>query len=57
MMAKFITPGTRRFIRITSAEAEEMEKWFDLFMGNDVAPRKQYIEAHGHEFMDELDIS
>ena len=57
MMAKFITPGTRRFIRITSAEAEEMEKWFDLFMGNEVAPRKQYIEAHGHEFMDELDIS
>lgn len=57
MMAKFITPGTRRFIRITSAEAEEMEKWFDLFMGNEVAPRKQYIEAHGHEFMDDLDIS
>ena len=57
MMAKFITPGTRRFIRITSAEAEEMEKWFDLFMGNDVAPRKQYIEKHGHEYFDELDIS
>lgn len=57
MMAKFITPGTRRFIRITAAEAEEMEKWFDLFMGNDVAPRKEYIEEHGHEFMDELDLS
>ena len=57
MMARFITPGTRRFIRITADEAEEMEKWFNLFMGNDVAPRKEYIEQHGHEYMDELDIS
>lgn len=57
MMARFITPGTRRFIRITASEAEEMEKWFDLFMGNDVAPRKKFIEEHGHEFMDELDLS
>ncbi|MBE6040965.1 MAG: DNA topoisomerase [Clostridiales bacterium] len=57
MMARFITPGTRRFIRITAAEAEEMEKWFDLFMGNDVAPRKEYIEEHGHEYMNDLDLS
>lgn len=57
MMAKFITPGTRKFIRITAAEADEMERWFDLFMGSDVAPRKEYIEAHGHEFMDNLDLS
>ena len=57
MMAKFITPGTRRFIRITATEAEEMEKWFNLFMGNDVAPRKKYIEEHGYEYMDNLDIS
>jgi DNA gyrase subunit B len=57
MMARFITPGTRRLIRITAAEAEEMEKWFDLFMGNDVAPRKEYIEEHGHEYMNDLDLS
>ncbi len=46
MMARFITPGTRRFIRITADDADEIGKWFDLFMGNDVAPRKKYIEDH-----------
>lgn len=57
MMARFITPGTRRFIRVTSEEAVVMEKWFNLFMGNDVAPRKSYIEEHGCEYMDDLDVT
>lgn len=58
MMAKFITPGTRRFIRITAAEASEMEKAFELFMGNDVAPRKKHIEDHFEDYdIDSLDLS
>lgn len=58
MMARFITPGTRRLIRITASDAEEMEKWFDLFMGNDVAPRKEYIEEHFRDIdYEALDLS
>ena len=49
MMHLFLTPGTRRLIRITQESAEEMEKWFNLFMGNEVAPRKEYIEEHFDE--------
>ena len=56
MMALFMSPGTRRFTRVTADSAEEMEKWFGLFMGNDVAPRKTYIEEHGHEYWDDLDV-
>lgn len=56
-MAYHIDPGTRKLIRITAEAAKQMEEYFTLFMGNDVAPRKQYIEEHGHEYMDELDIS
>ena len=58
MMARFITPGTRRFIRVTATDAEEMESWFNLFMGNDVAPRKQFIEEHFSEIdLESLDLS
>jgi DNA gyrase subunit B len=58
MMARFITPGTRRFIRVTAADAEEMDSWFDLFMGGDVAPRKEYIEDHFADIdLESLDLS
>ena len=57
MMALFMAPGTRKLTRVTAASAEEMDKWFDLFMGNDVAPRREYIELHGHEYWDDLDVS
>lgn len=58
MMARFITPGTRRLVRISNADAAEMEKWFELFMGNDVVPRKEYISEHFSDYgMDALDIS
>ena len=57
MMSIFIAPGTRKLTRITTEEAKEMEYWFDLFMGNEVPPRKKYITENGHMYMDNLDIS
>lgn len=57
MMSRFISKGTRKLTRVTTSEAKEMEYWFDLFMGNDVPPRKKYIEENGHLYMDDLDLS
>ena len=58
MMARFITPGTRKLVRITASEAEAMESAFDLFMGTDVAPRKAFIESHFSDYnMEDLDLS
>lgn len=58
MMARFITPGTRKLVRITDSEAEAMESAFDLFMGTDVAPRKAFIESHFSDYnMEDLDLS
>ena len=57
MMAEFINPKTRKLIQITSEDATEMEKWFELFMGNKVEPRKKYIEKFGYKYMDDLDLS
>ncbi len=41
--------------RVTVEDAMEADKIISDFMGDDVLPRKQYIEEHGHEF-NELDI-
>ena len=57
MMSEFLNPATRKLIRVTPADAEEMERWFDLLMGNNVAPRKKYIEENGHLYSEQLDLS
>ena len=36
-------PGSRTLRRITSGELAEAERVFDLLMGNEVAPRKEFI--------------
>ncbi len=41
--------------RVTVEDAMEADKIISDFMGDDVFPRKQYIEEHGHEF-NELDV-
>ena len=57
MMALFMDPPTRRLVRVTAEEASVMQRWFDLFMGDAVGPRKAYIEEHGVEFTENLDLS
>ena len=39
---------------VTDSEAAEAEHIFSMLMGDDVAPRRRFIEAHAHEA--ELDI-
>jgi DNA gyrase subunit B len=38
-----MNPATRTLRRITAGELDEAERVFDLLMGNDVAPRKDFI--------------
>lgn len=58
MMARFISPGTRKLVRITAADAEASEAAFSLFMGTDPAPRKAFIESHFLDYnMEDLDLS
>lgn len=58
MMARFISPGTRKLVRITAADAEASEAAFSLFMGTDPAPRKAFIESHFSDYsMEDLDLS
>lgn len=51
-----MNPESRRLIRVNIEDAEKMSEAFDLFMGNNVAPRKKYIEENGHLYLDNLDL-
>jgi DNA gyrase subunit B len=50
-----VDPRHRTLRRITAADAEAADKVFDLLMGNDVAPRKEFLVAGAHE-LDEAQI-
>ncbi|MEX0650355.1 MAG: DNA topoisomerase (ATP-hydrolyzing) subunit B [Candidatus Andersenbacteria bacterium] len=39
-------PGNRVLKRVTVEDAEEVDRMFDTLMGNEVAPRKKWIQTH-----------
>jgi len=49
-----MNPNSRVLKQITIDDAEEADKMFDILMGEEVAPRKRYIQAHSKEA--DLDI-
>lgn len=42
-------PRSRTLRRITASAAEEAEKIFELLMGNEVGPRKEFLIAGAQE--------
>ena len=48
-------PKVRKMIRITIDDAAQAEKAFTELMGDDVAPRREYI-ANNAKFVKDLDI-
>ncbi len=48
-------PERRKMIRVTMADAFEAERIFSLLMGEEVEPRRRYIEKYAHTVKD-LDI-
>jgi DNA gyrase subunit B len=50
-------PRRRTLRRITADDADDATRVFELLMGSDVAPRKDFIVANGgHLSEDELDF-
>lgn len=49
-----MNPDTRTMLQVTQEDAVEAEHVFSMLMGDEVAPRRKYIEEHAHEA--ELDI-
>ncbi len=50
-----MNPETRIMKRVTIENAEEADKTFDILMGNEVAPRKRFIQTHAKKVKN-LDI-
>ncbi len=48
-------PGRRTILRVTLEDAVEVDKIFSVLMGDEVEPRRKFIEANAHEVKD-LDI-
>ena len=48
-------PDNRRLLQITVEDIEEASKTFELFMGDEVEPRRNYIETHAKD-VKHLDI-
>lgn len=52
-----MNPENRRLIRISAEDPIIMKDKFDLFLGNDLERRKEYIRENGHLYLDDLDLN
>ena len=52
-----MNPENRRLIRLSAEDPIIMKDKFDLFLGNDLERRKEYIKENGHLYLDDLDLS
>ena len=52
-----MNPETRRLIKVMPDEAKKMEQVFDLFEGDNLAGRKDFISENGYKYMDTADVS
>ena len=50
-----MTPENRRLLRVTIDDAEAASDTFTLFMGDEVEPRRNYIESHAKD-VEHLDV-
>ena len=50
-----VTPETRTILRVTLEDAVEASKLFDELMGDEVEPRRQFIERNA-KYVSNLDV-
>ncbi|SNS30443.1 DNA gyrase subunit B [Anaerovirgula multivorans] len=51
-----MNPETRRLIKVTPAEAQATKEAFELFLGDNLTGRKEYISEHGYKYIEESDV-
>ena len=52
-----MNPATRRLVRVAPAAAEATAEMFDILLGDNLNGRKEYIAAHGAEYLEMVDLS
>ncbi|MCC5909900.1 MAG: DNA topoisomerase [Clostridiaceae bacterium] len=51
-----MNPLTRRLIQVTPTDAQATKDAFELFLGDNLQGRKEYIAQYGHEYIDVSDV-
>ena len=46
-----LNPETRQIVKVTVTDVEEMIKKFELWMSDEVEPRKEVIENNLHKYL------
>jgi len=49
-------PETRRLIKVVPDDIEKTQMYFDLFLGDDLQGRKNFIEENGYKYLDMIDV-
>ena len=52
-----MNPDTRRLIKITPTDVEATAEKFDLWLGDNLQGRKDYIAQYGYQYLEMADIS
>jgi len=52
-----MNPETRKLIKVVPADATATADAFDLFQGNNLSGRKEFIFEHGHKYLEFADVS
>jgi len=50
-----MNPENRVLVQVKIDDIDEVSRYFELFMGNEVEPRRKYIQTHAKE-VENLDI-
>jgi len=50
-------PETRRLVQVTLDDAKATKEAFELFLGDNLSGRKEFIEENGHKYIDLSDVS
>ncbi len=52
-----MSPETRRLVQVTPTDAKKTKDAFELFLGENLSGRKEFIEENGHKYIDLSDVS
>ncbi|PAB60548.1 toprim domain-containing protein [Anaeromicrobium sediminis] len=50
-------PDTRRLVKVTPTDAKATKEAFELFLGDNLAGRKEFIQEYGYKYLDRSDVS
>ena len=51
-----MNPKSRRLIQVTVEDIEKADEYFELFLGDNIRNRKEFIEENGYKYIDVTDL-